>query len=144
MPSYYIFFIRHTGPYGPGNLLTMEKLKDWALTNLLLNDETIILGIARDNPELTNPKDCRYDACLVVSKNFCFQDESINRDVLNRGKYAVFTIAHTADVIQQAWNDIFYELQKQGLAIDYTKPILERYITKMVQNHLCELCIPIQ
>ncbi|MGE5398446.1 MAG: GyrI-like domain-containing protein, partial [Chitinophagales bacterium] len=50
MPSYRIAYIRKVGPYGINNVQTMEELKKWARINHLFNDESIILGIARDNP----------------------------------------------------------------------------------------------
>jgi len=43
--------------------------EEYYMVNSLLNDESIIMGIPRDNPEMTKPEDCRYDACLIVVKD---------------------------------------------------------------------------
>lgn len=143
-----IAYIRQTGPYGTNNALAMEKLKDWANSNHLLNDQSIILGIARDNPNMTKPEDCRYDVCLIVSGdetvyNQLNHDDYINSGDIIGGSYAVFQIDHTVEAVQNAWSEIFPELLKQGWQFDVTKPILERYQAQMVKEHSCEICVPI-
>ena len=54
-----------------------------------------------------------------------------------------FKINHTAEAVQKAWIDIFLELSRQGYQFDETRPIIERYIVHMVNNHHCEICVPI-
>lgn len=70
IPSYKIAYIQRTGPYGSENVQIMEQLKSWAREKNLFNESSIILGIAQDNPQFTETKDCRYDTCLVVSDEF--------------------------------------------------------------------------
>ena len=65
-----IAYMRRTGAYGIECKAVMEQLKLWAKQTNNLNDDSIVLGIALDNPEVTAPESCRYDACLVVSNNF--------------------------------------------------------------------------
>lgn len=143
VPSYSIAYIRQNGPYGACNVQTMECLKKWANSHRLLDDECIILGIAQDDPQTTKPEDCRYDACLVLSGDISIFDEPVRHGKIAAGKYAVFTIAHTAECVQKAWGEIFSELLGCGLVIDAAKPVIERYAAKMVQNHLCEICVPV-
>ena len=144
-PAYRIAYIRQIGPYGINNVHTMEELKRWAKMNNLLNDGSIILGIAQDNPETTKPEDCRYDTCLVVSNDYSVTrggGEVIEGNIAG-GKYAVFKIHHTAEAVQQAWIDIFPDLLIRGYQVDESRPIMERYITHMVNNHHCEICVPV-
>ncbi|MBU5331607.1 MAG: GyrI-like domain-containing protein [Anaerocolumna aminovalerica] len=143
IPFYRIAYIRQIGPYGQNNVQTMEKLKIWANSNSLLDEQSIILGIAQDNPELVDPETCRYDACLVIPDNYCINEDSISDGCIPGGKYAVFKIKHTAEAVQKAWLSIFPELFKQGLQLDETRPILERYQTKLLKEHYCEICVPI-
>jgi DNA gyrase inhibitor GyrI len=143
IPSYRIAFIRKVGPYGTGNIQTMEKLKNWANSNKLLNNQSIIFGIAQDNPEETRPEDCRYDACIVVSNEFCINDDLVKQGNIIGGKYAIFKISHTAEAVKKAWTEIFPALTNQGYQYDETKPILERYSSEMVNNNYCEICVPI-
>ncbi len=143
MPAYRIAYIRQIGPYGINNVKTMEELKKWAKFNHLFNDESIILGIAQDNPETTKPENCRYDTCIVVSNDYSVTDGDVREGNIVGGKYAVFKINHTAEAVQKAWIDIFPELLRQGYQFDEARPILERYIAQMVNNHHCEICVPV-
>ena len=143
MPTYRIVYIRNIGPYGISNVQIMEELKKWAEFNNLFNDESIIFGIAQDNPETTKPENCRYDTCIVVSNDYLVTDDYVREGDIVGGKYAVFKINHTAEAVQKAWISIFPELLRQGYQFDEARPIIERYIVKMVNNHHCEICIPV-
>ncbi|WP_160687663.1 GyrI-like domain-containing protein [Clostridium sp. C2-6-12] len=143
IPAYKIAYIRKIGPYGPQNVEVMEQLKSWAKEKDLIDEDSIILGIAQDNPEFTEPKACRYDTCLVVSEEFKADDNNINLGKIIGGRYCVFTINHTADAMEKAWREIFSELAKANYEYDAGRPILERYALKMINKHLCEICIPI-
>lgn len=138
-----IAYMRRTGAYGIECKAVMEQLKSWAKQTNCLNDDSIILGIALDNPEVTAPESCRYDACLVVSNDFHTDDNGVLTRKLNGGKYCVFTVAHTTKSIQQAWSTMFTEISTLGYTIDFSRPIIERYAMKMIRKHLCELCVPI-
>ena len=143
LPSYKIAYMRKTGPYGSSNGELMEQLKSWVQSNNLFNEDTIILGIAQDNPETTNAESCCYDACLVVADNYKIVHPEIIEGNIVGGKYMVFKLGHTAQAVQQAWANIFPELIKQGYTIDDTRPIIERYQTQVIKDHQCEICVPI-
>ncbi|MDD3223890.1 MAG: GyrI-like domain-containing protein [Clostridium sp.] len=143
IPSYKIAYIRRTGPYGSDNIKIMKQLKNWAREKNLFNESSIILGIAQDNPEFTEPKDCRYDTCLVVFDEFNADNKYINFGKTIGGKYCVFKISHTADAVQKAWMEIFKELPKINYEFDDKRPILERYAMKMINKRCCEICVPI-
>jgi DNA gyrase inhibitor GyrI len=143
IPAYRIAYIRRIGPYGISNVQTMEELKKWAKINNLFNDESIILGIARDNPKTTKPEYCSYDTCIVISNDYSVTDSYVREGNIDGGKYAVFKINHTAEAVQKAWMDIFSELLSQGYQFDEARPIIERYTVQMVNNHKCEICVPI-
>lgn len=141
MESCRIAYMRTVGPYGIHNIQLMEKLKKWAKDHQLLNKSAVILGIAHDNPEVILPEICRYDVCLIISDDYKL-DESINETTLIGGSYAVYQIKHTTEEIQKAWGYIFSDLEKHGYQI-VNKPIIERYAQQMIENHYCEICIPI-
>lgn len=143
IPYCSIVYIRQVGPYGQNNVQIMEKLKKWAQSNNLLNEQSIILGIAYDNPKLVEPEKCRYDTCLVLSNDYCINDDYISKGSIPGGMYAVFKIVHTAEAVQKAWNEIFTELFKHNYQLDETRPILERYRAKLLKEHYCEICVPI-
>ncbi|WP_028544336.1 AraC family transcriptional regulator [Paenibacillus taiwanensis] len=141
LPNYRIAYMRGVGPYGPANIEVMENLKLWATEKNLLNS-AILLAIPQDNPETTLPDNCRFDACIVISKDYQV-DESICEGELPSGHYLIYEVKHTAQDIQQAYADIFPSLQRNGYKMD-NKPILERYIGDMFTNPYCEICVPIK
>jgi len=143
IPPYCIAYVRRVGQYGAENVQTMEKLKNWARINNLFNDESILFGIAHDNPKTTKPENCRYDTCIVISNDYSMKDDSVRQGNIAGGKYAVLKINHTAEAVAKAWTEIFPELFKLHHQCDEARPIMERYIAKMVQDHCCEICVPI-
>ncbi|WP_256760497.1 GyrI-like domain-containing protein [Cohnella sp. WQ 127256] len=142
IPDYRIAYVRQVGPYGPNNSRAMEMLKKWAAGENLLTESAILLGVPQDNPETTLPENCRYDACIVIPKDYLVNDSMCQSELLG-GLYVVCKIKHTAEEIQKTWSEIFPYLQSSGYQID-RKPILERYIGEMINNDLCEICVPIK
>lgn len=71
------------------------------------------------------------------------KDDFIYESELSCGPYLVYAVKHTVEAIQRAYADIFPALQISGYQID-NKPILERYTDTMVNNHYCEICIPVK
>lgn len=144
-------YIRHTGPYGPDNTETMERLKHWAKSRNLMNGHSVILGIAHDNPQMIPPEMCRYDACILLPDGYpgggSGEDTSNEKEVpigsITGGRYGVFTITHTAEAVKQAWEVVFQQLFSESYIPDPSRPILERYKAELIEQHLCEICIPI-
>ena len=138
-----IAYMRRVGPYGAGNYALMKKFKEWAKANGLFTSSAVILGISQDNPVITPPEQCRYDVGVVVSEDFTTTDTDVDVAELSGGRYAVFTIDHTAEAIRKAWGEIFVQLSSQGQQPDVSRPILERYIPAIIDKHLCEICVPV-
>lgn len=141
LPYYRIAYMRRVGPYGPANIEVMEKVKSWANGKKLL-DSAMLLAIPQDNPVTTPPQNCRFDACLVISKDYQI-DNSICESELSGGKYLIYEVNHTAEDIQKAYADIFPSLQNNGYQVD-NKPIFERYTGNMMNNPNCEICVPVK
>ncbi|WP_312442548.1 AraC family transcriptional regulator [Lacrimispora sp.] len=141
-------YIRQTGPYGPDNIKTMERLKHWAKSRNLMNGHSVILGIAQDDPRITPQEKCRYDACILLPGDYSFEssapDQNVHYGSITGGNYGVFTIDHTAGAIQQAWEEVLQQLFAENYVPDSSRPILERYKAELVERHLCEICVPIQ
>lgn len=142
IPKYRIAYMRNVGPYGPNNVGIMKKLKHWATNNNLFTNTSIVLGISQDDPQVTLPEDCRYDAAIVISDDYK-ADNSVNIGKIIGGEYAVLKIKHTAEDIQKVWSTITAELSHYGYQLD-NRPIFERYTGEMVSNHYCEICVPIK
>lgn len=143
MDSLRMAYLRRVGAYGSENKVQMEKLKAWAREKQLLNEEAVILGIAQDDPVSTRPDECRYDTGIIIDEEDDFEEEEILTGRLPGGKYAIFEIAHTAEAVQRAWAELFDQLYNEGYQLDGSRPIMERYRVKLVNQHLCEICVPI-
>lgn len=141
LPNYRIAYVRRVGPYGPANNEVMEKLKKWAMEKNLLKSATL-LAIPQDNPEATDPENCRFDACIVISKDYQM-DDTVRESEISGGKYIIYEVKHTAEEIQKAYTDIFPHLQSYGYQIDH-KPIMERYTGDIINNPYCEICVPVK
>ena len=140
LPSQPILYMRRTGAYGAENFKLMTALKEWASSKGLFVD-SIIYGIAHDDKH-TPPEKCRYDVCLVTNSNDLV-DTNVKQGEIPAGKYAVFMIDHTVEAMQNFWISIITTLQTEKLQWDSTKPILERYKYRLVEDSLCEFCVPI-
>ena len=134
-----IAYMRNIGEYGVKNELLMEEFKDYLKNNHLLDADTVLLGIALDDPAATPQEELRYDVGLIIKDDM---DISLNKRCIDDGTYAIYETAHTKQAIIAFWRDIA-ELT-EGLAVDYGKPVIERYAADKIADHLCEFCIPLK
>ncbi len=143
IPCTKVAYIRQVGPYGDNNRQTMGRLKVWAQSMRLLNEDSVLLGIAYDNPAFVESNKCRYDTCLILSENSVINDTCVQEGRIQGGNYAVFQIAHTAKAVENAWNTIFSAISSEDCQLDEGRPIMERYNFKLLKEHYCEICVPI-
>ena len=142
MPEIPVVYLRRIGPYDENNRNLMERLKNWAREQGLL-ETGVILGVAWDDPVRTPPDQCRYDVCLALEDHFPKLEADMAPGRLPGGCYACFQGAHTPSGVQALWKNSFAALAEQGLAPDPDRPVLERYRPKLLEQGLCELCIPV-
>ncbi|MFJ7738848.1 GyrI-like domain-containing protein [Lysinibacillus sp. NPDC097287] len=142
IPESRIAYFRNVGEYGEKqNKELMETFKKWAQLNGVFDNSTI-LGVPQDNPQVTPKEECRYDVCVVINKEFnVAKPAQVGK--FPGGKYAVFVLDHTKEAVSEFWGNVFSEIEKNNLLIR-EQPIVERYTSKMIDNHLCEILVPIQ
>lgn len=138
-----VFYMRRTGEYGVGNYALMDTFKKWVKVNNLYDEDTVIYAMPMDNPEKVEPCQCRYDVCIIQSQNQQYTSDQVRSRELEGGKYLVFLIPHKIDAVQTAWQMCFSELEKLGYLLDENRLIMERYKKKTVDEHYCELCMPV-
>lgn len=143
IPAAAVLYMRRTGPYGKDNYVLMSSFKDYLITHKLFCDETVILGIPLDNPVITEGDKCRYDVCAIGTACENAGVDGLKSRKLDGGSYLVFLIEHTANAVQKAWAECFMELEKHGYSADTKRPVMERYAKNHIDNHCCELCVPI-
>jgi DNA gyrase inhibitor GyrI len=134
-----IAYMRSVGEYGSKNHALMETFKTLLSGNDLFDEDTVILGIALDNPAQIPAEECRYDVGIVLNGKTI---EGLETRPIDNGDYAVFEAEHTAEGVQRFWNDLPRLAGK--LAVDFEKPIIERYAMKKIKKHLCEFLLPLR
>ncbi|MDF2872226.1 MAG: gyrase inhibitor [Anaerocolumna sp.] len=143
IPCTKVAYIKQVGPYGDNNRQSMDRLKAWGKGMNLLNEDSVLLGIAYDNPAFVESDKCRYDTCLIIAEDYVINDTCIQEGRIQGGKYAVFQIEHTAEAVEEAWNTIFSTINYENCQLDEGRPIMERYHSKLLIAHYCEICVPI-
>ena len=149
LPAYHIAYMRHVGPYGAGGIPRLwQKFTTWMETRALAGPDAIKLGIGRDNPAVTAPKKCRYDACVVVPKDFV-ADKWVNVTDVPAGRYAVKEFVGTPDEIGVAWDDTYRSWLPASGYQPEERPCLEIYrgkpgVSGRPGAFRCELCVPVR
>ncbi|TSB48032.1 AraC family transcriptional regulator [Alkalicoccobacillus porphyridii] len=142
LPNSRIAYFRSIGKYGGrAQYKSMESFKKWLESNDVSSHSTI-LGIPKDNPEITPEDKCRYDVCVLI-ENESKVPKPAHIGELSGGTYAVFLLDHTKEAVNEFWSNVFSQIKRNNLLIK-EQPIIERYTQQMIDNHLCEILVPIQ
>lgn len=146
LPSVRVAYLRHTGPYGqPVAEFLRDHVYPWMVAHGLLGQ--VRYGVGHDNPSITAPERCRYDACIELPPGY-----DIPRDMLTTelpgGRYGVFAFEGTVDDIVLTWRRLFRDwLPASGYQLD-GRPCLEHYaqmarFDPVTGRFDCDLCIPV-
>jgi AraC family transcriptional regulator len=148
LPSYRVAYMRHIGPYAPAGISDVwHRLARWAGPRDLWSAERVCLGITHDNPHVTEPSKCRYDAALVVPAGFTATGD-VNVIDVPGGKYAIARFVGKPWEIGAVWDRLFGEwLPPSGYQPD-DRPMFERYrgeaFDKASGNFTCDVCAPVR
>jgi AraC family transcriptional regulator len=141
-----VAYLRHVGPYGPDlSRFWQETVHPWMETNQLLDRPRY--GISLDDPGITAPEKCRYDAAVEVEPDFVGAGRHVKTSIPG-GKYAAGSFRGTAGEIGDAWMALLRDwLPGSGLQLD-ARPLFEYYATGMTMDKEtgafeCEICIPV-
>jgi AraC family transcriptional regulator len=142
----HVAYLRLTGPYGPAiSAFWMHTVAPWMTQHGLWGATRF--GVSLDDPQITAPDQCRYDACVEVPTDFVPTGGAL-LTTLPGGRYAVLTYDGPLASIGTAWDSIMRDwLPQSGMQLD-GRPMFERYpvdgrydpVTGMIQ---CEICIPV-
>ena len=149
LPAQHVVYMRYVGPYGPHGIPELwTRLRKWMGARGLGMAATTRLGVAHDDPAITQAEKCRYDACLVVPADFS-PDRWVNVTDIPGGEYAVWTFIGTAHEIQGAWDRVFTTwLPNSGYQPD-DRACFEVYrgnpdVDAKPGSFRCELCLPVK
>jgi AraC family transcriptional regulator len=150
MPTYHVAYIRNIGPYGgQGGIPQLwPRLAHWAAARGLWSADSICLGIAHDDPRVTEAGQCRYDAAIVIPEGLQVDPDMGVTDIAG-GTYAVTDFVGTPDEAPAAWQRFFEDwLPQSGFELDDRIPFdkgrggpSDFPETGLVR---CELCIPVR
>ena len=149
LPSYHVAYIRNVGPYGVegGVRESWQRLARWAAARDLWTADRLCLGIAHDNPKVTEPAKCRHDAAIVIPDGFKADGDIKVTDIAG-GKYAAGVFVGEASEIGAAWDQLFGRwLPESGYQPDH-RPCFELYRGEFhdpaTNTFRCELCLPVR
>lgn len=141
-----IAYLRRLGPFGePVSRFWDDTVFPWLVANNLL--ERPRYGISHDDPSITTPAQCRYDAGAEVPPQFV-PTGNVFKTSIPGGRYAVLAFKGTVADIGTAWSGLLRDwLPSSGLQLD-ARPCFEYYpngSTYDPQSGVfdCEICIPV-
>lgn len=146
LPAVRVAYLRVLGPYGPDvHRFWADVVDPWLRLHGRCDRPTY--GIGHDDPGVTRPEACRYDACAELAPG-----DTVGRDelvaTLPGGRYAVAAFDAPIGRIGDAWNALLRDwLPGTGLQLD-ARPCFERYAPGSAfdpaTGHMrCDVCIPV-
>lgn len=143
----HIAYMRYTGPYGSEvGRFWMEKVAPWMVTNGLMGRERF--GIGLDDPSVTQPSKCRYDAGAASPEGEVLSGNP-HRKIIPGGRYACMAFEGTSADMPRAWDSMLRDwLPQSGLQLD-ARPFFERYSADSRYDprtgvFSCDICIPVK
>ncbi len=110
-PAYRVAYLRHIGPYASETIGPVwGRLRAWAGQCGLLRPGVPGFGVSWDNPEVTPPEYCRYDACIAIRPEVDaleLAEAGISVQTLPGGLYAEYRSMIPCDGFFRAWNDMY-------------------------------------
>lgn len=139
-----LVYIRIFGRYGEEEPyeIAWSKLIQFLKKNQALTSETRFIGLSFDDPNVTDPNQCRFYACASVQKKIIPTAE-FGTILLQEGKYAVYTLIGSYSGLQELYNNIsinFEYIIRHGMTF-------EEYITCSIgksQEQITKIYIPIK
>jgi AraC family transcriptional regulator len=125
-PPVLIAYRRHVGPYGASvHAFWMNEVAPWLQTHQL--HQRPRYGISHDDPSITDPAQCRYDAAVEVDDAAFVPGAGAFVTTLPGGRYASMPFFGDSQAIGAAWQALLRDwLAGSGLQLD-ARPCFEYY-----------------
>jgi len=141
-----VAYLRHIGPYGePIAHFWMQEVAPWMMADGLMGHARY--GISHDDPSITEPAQCRYDACVEVAHDHLPSGRALTT-TLPGGRYAVLPFKGTTAQVEVAWAQLLRDwLPTSRLQLD-SRPSFEYYPPGASYDPVsgafeCQICIPV-
>jgi AraC family transcriptional regulator len=147
MPEFHVAYVRHIGPYGmKGCGGAFAKLMQWAGPRGLANTGKF-LGVCWDDPSITPPDKCRYDACITVPKDTATEGP-VTTQTIPGGSYAVYHCEVRGNNFDKPWMELMRDwLPQSGYQPD-DKPCYELYYNNGMEDPenkwILDICCPVK
>lgn len=148
LPEVRVAYMRHVGPYGESGITrTWQRFAAWCGEHGLMEPRRTMYGVSHDNPDVTPPAKCRYDACIEVDEGFRPEGE-IGVQTLGGGRYACTEFTGPSTEIHTAWMKLCDWLPDSGYQAADGAP-LEVYGRDFAMDEKtgafsCTLCMPVR
>ena len=151
MPEMHVAYVRHIGPYKGDQALfarLFNKLMAWAGPRGLLRfPETKVLTVYYDNPDITDERKLRTDACITMPEDTQAEGE-IGKTTIPAGKYAIAHFEITPDQYQDAWNAVYGGWLPESGYQPEDGPCYELYLNDPEEHpegkHIVDICMPVK
>ena len=141
-----IAYLRHVGPYGqPIGTFWQTQVYPWMVASGLTGQPRY--GISHDDPRVTAPEQCRYDAGCEIPASVLARGDA-HRTTIPGGRYAALGFKGVVADFESAWNALLRDwLPSSGLQLD-SRPMFEYYPTDSSYDPAtgvleCQLCVPV-
>jgi AraC family transcriptional regulator len=139
---------RAYGPYAQAAPEAWGQIMKFAYSNKLMKKGVRMFGISHDDPNVTEPNNIRYDACVDIDANI-ENEGNLRKLTVSGGKYAKFIHKGPYENFQLTYTYIFNDwLPESNYKLrDY--PCFEIYLNKdprrtKPENLISEIYIPIE
>lgn len=146
-----VAYVRNIGPFKGNSKLfesLFEKLCAWAGPRDLFRDDTKMMSVYHDDPNITDESKLRLDVAMSVEDDTKVDGE-VNKQELPGGKYAIAHFElHEASEYQAAWDAFYHDwLPGSGYQPDH-RPALEVYLNDPSKDpdgkHIVDFCIAVK
>lgn len=141
-----IAYLRHVGPYGQEiGTFWQTQVYPWMVANGLIGRPRY--GISHDDPRVTTPEQCRYDAGCEIPAGVLARGDA-HRTTIPGGQYAALGFRGVVADFEPAWNALLRDwLPSSGWQLD-GRPMFEYYPTDSNYDPStgvleCQLCVPV-
>lgn len=147
LPPVRVAYFRRLGAYGPQiGQFWAETVRPWIEAQDL--GAAPCYGVGWDDPQLTPPDKCRYDACIELPQGHT-PSGTVSVQELPGGRYALAAFQGTGAELARAWQWLLTDwFPRSGHQLDM-RPFFERLTASSRPDpqtgaFACELCIPLQ
>ena len=147
MPEYRVAYVRHMGGYEEKGIHeTWGKLMKWAGPRGIMGPNMLAIGICHDDPHITPPERCRYDACVTVGPAVEGEGE-VGVATLAAGKDAVMRFEGRAEDYGETYGYLFGEWFPASGYQPGDSPCYEIYRNDPEKSggfFVVDICVPVE